>query len=106
MIQPNSCVGRMAQTTAENIPLAGTGSMRAAQQKARSQLVNDYASQFGEYDPSIVVKSLKDKTSKIRQAAGNCIQQVERQIGIQNVQPIKAINQIDDEIENAALGFS
>ncbi|EPJ8279262.1 lytic transglycosylase domain-containing protein [Citrobacter freundii] len=100
VLQPNSRVGRMAQTTAENIPFAGTSTMRANQQEARSQLVNEYASRFGEYDPSIVVGSLKAKATGIRQAAGNRIQQVENQIGGMNVQPSKAIQQIDDELAN------
>lgn len=61
VLQPNSRVGRMAQTTAENIPFAGTSTMRANQQEARSQLVDEFASRFGEYDPSIVIGSLKAK---------------------------------------------
>lgn len=100
VMQPNSRVGRMAQTTAENIPFVGTSSMRAGQQEARSQLVNEYASRFGEYDPSIVVGSLKAKAAGIRQAAGSRIQQVENQIGSMNVQPVRAIQQIDDELAN------
>lgn len=100
VLQPNSRVGRMAQTTAENIPFAGTSTMRANQQEARSQLVNEYASRFGEYDPSIVVGSLKAKATGIRQAAGNRIQQVENKIGSMNVQPSRAIQQIDDELAN------
>lgn len=100
VLQPNSRVGRMAQTTAENIPFAGTSSMRAGQQEARSQLVDEFASRFGEYDPSIVVGSLKAKASGIRQAAGSRIQNVESQIGSLNVQPSRAIQQIDDELAN------
>ncbi|WP_108454002.1 DNA transfer protein [Enterobacter cloacae] len=100
VLPPNSRVGRMAQTTAENIPFAGTSTMRANQQEARNQLVNEYASRFGEYDPSIVVGSLKAKATGIRQAAGSRIQQVENQIGSMNVQPVKAIQQIDDELAN------
>ncbi|EDS7167604.1 lytic transglycosylase domain-containing protein [Salmonella enterica] len=100
VLQPNSRVGRMAQTTAENIPFVGTSTMRANQQEARSQLVNEYASRFGEYDPSIVVGSLKAKATGIRQAAGSRIQQVENQIGSMNVQPVRAIQQIDDELAN------
>lgn len=100
VLQPNSRVGRMAQTTAENIPFAGTSTMRANQQEARSQLVDEFASRFGEYDPSIVVGSLKSKASGIRQAAGSRIQNVESQIGNLNVQPSRAIQQIDDELAN------
>ncbi|MBJ8803018.1 lytic transglycosylase domain-containing protein [Citrobacter freundii] len=98
VLQPNSRVGRMAQTTAENIPFAGTSSMRAGQQEARSQLVDEFASRFGEYDPSIVVGSLKAKTSGIKRAAGNRLDQVQNAMTGVNIQPSKAIQQIDTEI--------
>ncbi|QLX05638.1 lytic transglycosylase domain-containing protein [Citrobacter freundii] len=98
VLQPNSRVGRMAQTTAENIPFAGTSSMRAGQQEARSQLVDEFAYRFGEYDPSIVVGSLKAKTSGIKRAAGNRLEQVQNAMTGVNIQPSKAIQQIDTEI--------
>lgn len=98
VLQPNSRVGRMAQTTAENIPFAGTSSMRAAQQEGRSQLVNEYASRFGEYDPSIVIGSLKAKTAGIKRAAGNRLEQVQNAMTGVNIQPSRAIQQIDTEI--------
>lgn len=98
VLQPNSRVGRMAQTTAENIPFAGTSSMRAGQQEARSQLVDEFASRFGEYDPSIVVGSLKAKSSGIRRAAGNRLEQVQSAMSGVNIQPSRAIQQIDNEI--------
>lgn len=98
VLQPNSRVGRMAQTTAENIPFAGTSTMRANQQEARSQLVDEFASRFGEYDPSIVVGSLKAKSSGIRRAAGNRLEQVQNAMAGVNIQPWRAIQQIDNEI--------
>lgn len=98
VLQPNSRVGRMAQTTAENIPFTGPSSMRANQQEARSQLVDEFASRFGEYDPSIVIGSLKAKTSGIRKAAGNRLEQVQSAMTGVNIQPTRAIQQIDDEI--------
>lgn len=98
VLQPNSRVGRMAQTTAENIPFVGTSSMRAGQQEARSQLVNEYASRFGEYDPSIVIGSLKSKAAGIKQAAGNRLEQVQNAMTGVNIQPTRALQQIDDEI--------
>ncbi|HBL9981243.1 TPA: lytic transglycosylase domain-containing protein [Salmonella enterica subsp. enterica serovar Fomeco] len=98
VLQPNSRVGRMAQTTAENIPFTGTSSMRANQQEARSQLVDEFASRFGEYDPSIVVGSLKAKSSGIRRAAVNRLEQVQNAMAGVNIQPSRAIQQIDNEI--------
>lgn len=100
ILQPNSRVGRMAQTTAENIPFAGTSSMRAAQQEGRSQLVNEYASRFGEYDPSIVIGSLKAKTAGIKRAAGNRLEQVQSAMSGVNIQPTRALQQIDEEISS------
>ncbi|WP_258868367.1 lytic transglycosylase domain-containing protein [Enterobacter hormaechei] len=98
ILPPNSRVGRMAQTTAENIPFAGTSTMRANQQEARSQLVNEYASRFGDYDPSIVIGSLKSKTAGIKQAAGNRLEQVQNAMTGVTIQPTRALQQIDDEI--------
>ncbi|WP_312412256.1 lytic transglycosylase domain-containing protein [Pseudescherichia sp.] len=98
VLQPNSRVGRMAQTTAENIPFAGTSSMRAAQQEGRSQLVNEFSSRFGEYDPSIVIGSLKAKTAGIKRAAGSRLEQVQNAMTGVNIQPSRAIQQIDTEI--------
>ncbi len=72
--------------------------MRANQQEARSQLVDEFASRFGEYDPSIVIGSLKAKTSGIRKAAGNRLEQVQSAMTGVNIQPTRAIQQIDDEI--------
>lgn len=98
MLQPNSRVGRMAQTTAENIPFVGTSGMRATQQDARSQLVDEFASRFGEYDPSIVIGSLKSKTAGIKKAAGNRLEQVQSAMAGVNIQPSRAVQQIDSEI--------
>lgn len=98
VLQPTSRVGRMAQTTAENIPFAGTSSMRANQQAGRSQLVNEFSSRFGEYDPSIVIGSLKAKTAGIKRAAGNRLEQVQNAMTGVNIQPSRAIQQIDTEI--------
>ncbi|WP_313109157.1 lytic transglycosylase domain-containing protein [Atlantibacter sp.] len=98
VLQPNSRVGRMAQTTAENIPFVGTSGMRATQQEARSQLVDEFASRFGEYDPSIVIGSLKSKTTGIKKAAGNRLEQVQSAMAGVNIQPSRAVQQIDSEI--------
>ena len=72
--------------------------MRANQQEARSQLVDEFASRFGEYDPFIVVGSLKSKSSGIRRAAGNRLEQVQSAMAGVNIQPNRAIQQIDKEI--------
>ncbi|EOG6121562.1 lytic transglycosylase domain-containing protein [Cronobacter malonaticus] len=98
VIPPASRVGRAAQTTAENIPFVGTSGMRAAQQESRSQLVQNFANKFGEYNPAEVVNSLKSKTSGIKQAAGRRLEQVQSAMSGVNIQPSRAIQQIDDEV--------
>ncbi|WP_312202975.1 lytic transglycosylase domain-containing protein [Kosakonia cowanii] len=98
VIPPTSRVGRAAQTTAENIPLVGTSGMRAAQQESRSQLVQNFANKFGEYNPAEVVNSLKSKTSGIKQAAGRRLEQVQSAMSGVSIQPSRAIQQIDDEV--------
>lgn len=100
VIPPTSRVGRAAQTTAENIPFVGTSGMRAAQQESRSQLVQDFANRFGEYSPAEVVNSLKSKSSGIRKAAGNRLEQVQNAMAGINIQPSRAIQQIDEEISS------
>lgn len=74
--------------------------MRATQQEARSQLVQRFADKFGEYDPAVVIDSLKAKTSGIRRAAGNRLEQVQNAMAGVNIQPARAIQQIDTEISN------
>ncbi|EPT8939242.1 lytic transglycosylase domain-containing protein [Cronobacter dublinensis] len=98
VIPPASRVGRAAQTTAENIPFVGTSGMRAAQQESRSQLVQNFANKFGEYNPAEVVNSLKAKTSGIKQAAGRRLEQVQSAMSGVAIQPSQAIQQIDDEV--------
>ncbi|AXX02806.1 lytic transglycosylase domain-containing protein [Cronobacter sakazakii] len=100
VIPPKSGVGRAAQTTAEKIPVVGTSGMRAAQQESRSQLVQKFASKFGEYNPAEVVNSLKAKTSGIKQAAGRRLEQVQNAMAGINIQPSRAVQQIDNEISN------
>ncbi|WP_105601281.1 lytic transglycosylase domain-containing protein [Cronobacter sakazakii] len=98
VIPPTSRVGRAAQTTAENIPFVGTSGMRAAQQESRSQLVQNFANKFGEYNPAEVVNSLKSKTSGIKQAAGRRLEQVQSAMSGVSIQPSRAIQQINDEV--------
>ena len=100
LLQPVSRTGSAAQATAEAIPWVGTSGMRSAQQEARSQLISDFAAKFGEYDPSIVVGSLKAKSAGIKKAAGNRLEQVQKAMAGVNIQPTRALQQIDDEISS------
>lgn len=96
--QPRTFVGKSAQSAAEKVPLAGTGGMRESQQAARTQLVDDYAKSFGEYDPAEVVSSLQRQTNKVKRAAGNARQGVMNQLDNTPVSSSNAVDAIDDEI--------
>ncbi|EBX8696456.1 hypothetical protein DTU29_24990, partial [Salmonella enterica subsp. enterica serovar Minnesota] len=48
----------------------------------------------------VVIDSLKAKTSGIRRAAGNRLEKVQNTMAGVNIQPARAIQQIDTEISN------
>lgn len=98
LLQPQGKVGSLAQGAAESVPFVGTSGMRATQQEARSKLVQDFAGKFGDYDPSQIVSSLKAKSSGIRKAAGNRLEQIQNDMAGVSIVPSKAIQQIDDEL--------
>lgn len=100
LIQPNSGFAQRAISAAENVPFVGTGGVRAAQQSSRGKLIEEYSSRFGDYDPSIVIGSLKSKAAGIKQAAGNRLEQVQNAMAGVNIQPTRALQQIDDEISS------
>lgn len=98
VVPPQTFVGKSAQAAAEKIPVAGTGAPRAAQQQARSKLVEDFANKFGEYNPADIVDSLQRQTSKVRSAAGGRLSRINEAMQGAQVTPAKALNQIDNEI--------
>ena len=70
VIQPETLAGKLARSTGETIPVAGTGGVRAGQQKGRGQVAESFAEgvtpRYAE-----VVASLSKKTNKVMKAAGN-----------------------------------
>lgn len=64
---PKTAVGRTTRTVGENIPLAGTGGLRAKQDEARQNAVTKFIDEFGTRDTdgavSAVTKDLADKRS-------------------------------------------
>lgn len=96
--QPKTFVGKSAQSAGEKVPITGTGTQRAAQQEARTKLVDDYAKSFGEYNPSEVFESLQRQTSKVKQAAGRSRQAIMDKMDTATLSTSNAIDAIDDEI--------
>jgi len=98
VLPPQTFVGKSAQAAAEKIPVIGTGAPRAEQQQARSKLVEDFSSKFGDYSPEEMVSSLRRQTSKVRSAAGDRLSGINEAMQGFSVTPAKALAQVNDEI--------
>ncbi|MDX6914786.1 lytic transglycosylase domain-containing protein [Pectobacterium carotovorum] len=99
IITPGTFAGNSARALGEKIPVTGTGSVRRAQQESRNQLVQRYAEKFNAAAPEEIVQSLQRQTSKIKQAAGQRLSQVDDAMrGVGTIQPTQAITAIDNEI--------
>lgn len=68
VVPPKTKLGNQLQDYSEGV-IAGTGPMRAAQQDARSKLVNRFTEKYGDYDPSVVVDSLKSGVTREKSLA-------------------------------------
>lgn len=73
VIQPETFVGKAARATGEKIPLAGTGAVRADQQKAREEAVTQFMDKFQTPSYAEIVKSLGQKSAGIKSAAGSVL---------------------------------
>lgn len=100
VVEPRTFVGGSARAAAEKIPVTGTGSSRRAQQDARSELVREFSGKFDNAQPDEIIQSLQRQTNKVKQAAGQRLSQVNNQMQeAGDIQPVKAIEAIDKEIE-------
>jgi hypothetical protein len=68
--QPETFIGKSAQTLGERIPLAGTGGLRADQQNARQAAVQALGADYPTPQPSQIIDSLKAQASRVKKAAG------------------------------------
>lgn len=98
VIEPKTLTGKLARSTGELVPIAGTGKQREAQQAAREQVTERFASQytpqFGE-----IVEGLKRQTNKVKRAAGQRLQDVKTQMDeVGQIPTDSAVKAIDDEI--------
>lgn len=98
VVAPDTLAGKLAQSTGEVIPVAGTGGNRAAQQAARENLAESFASQYTpKYDE--VVQGLKNQQSKVKNAAGSRLEGIKNKMSeFGDIDTISSIDAIDDEI--------
>lgn len=71
---PSTFPGKMAQQTAEKIPLAGTAPVREGQQVMRQRAVQQVADKYGDFSYDAIVNSLKTNKTRIKSAAGNVLE--------------------------------
>lgn len=99
VVQPETFLGRSAQAVGERIPLAGTGGMRATQQEARQQAIRELGDQYPIPAADEIVNSLKNQTSKIKQAAAQRYQEIVPMVDQLGAVPYARTNSaIDDAI--------
>ena len=73
VIQTTTSAGKIARSTGEKIPFAGTGQARASQQEARGEAVQSFADKYQAPSYSEIVDSMKMKSKGVKTAAGNIL---------------------------------
>jgi hypothetical protein len=106
VLQPQTFVGKSAQTLGERIPVAGTGALRATQQAARIEAIRDTLKTYGADDVanlsddimSSLVSKRTDDFAKYANAKGEVINRLSKgQVPVTN-----AVKAIDDQINELA----
>lgn len=103
VIEPETLAGRLARSTGEAIPVAGTGAQRASQQKARTELVEGVTEGITpRYDD--IVASLRQKTQGVRRAAGERLSVIGNQMDeVGQIQANKTLDAIDSVISDLTM---
>ena len=73
VMAPTTFAGKMARSTGEKIPIAGTGAARAEQQQMREEAVQQFTSKYQQPSYSEIIDSLKAKSKGIKSSAGNIL---------------------------------
>jgi len=105
VVQPETFIGKAAQRVGERIPIAGTGPVRAEQQKARIESVRDLLRDFGADDAANlsddIMKDLAAKrSSEIKKYASSKKEVINRLAGNGDVPVPRALAAIDDQIDD------
>ncbi|MEQ3425774.1 DNA transfer protein [Citrobacter braakii] len=97
VIEPATKLGRSLQDYTEGV-IAGTGPMRSAQQDARTRLINRFTENYGDYDPSVVVDSLKAGVAREKNIAKTKINDISSKMAGKKVDTFGAIRAIDGAV--------
>ncbi|WXP71714.1 DNA transfer protein [Escherichia coli] len=90
-------LGNQLQGYSEGV-IAGTGPMRAAQQDARTKLVNRFTEKYGDYNPSVVVDSLKSGVAREKSLAKSKLNNLSGRMVGKPVDTSGAIRAIDGAV--------
>ncbi|MDJ6000438.1 DNA transfer protein [Escherichia albertii] len=97
VVSPKTKLGNQLQGYSEGV-IAGTGPMRAAQQDARTKLVNRFTEKYGDYDPSVVVDSLKSGVAREKSLAKSKLNSLSGRMVGKPVDTSGAIRAIDGAV--------
>ncbi|EGI6809701.1 DNA transfer protein [Escherichia coli] len=97
VVPPKTKLGNQLQGYSEGV-IAGTGPMRAAQQDARTKLVNRFTEKYGDYDPSVVVDSLKSGFAREKSLAKSKLNSLSGRMVGKPVDTSGAIRAIDGAV--------
>ncbi len=97
VVPPKTKLGNQLQDYSEGV-IAGTGPMRAAQQDARTKLVNRFTEKYGDYDPSVVVDSLKSGVAREKSLAKSKLNSLSGRMVGKPVDTSGAIRAIDGAV--------
>jgi len=106
VLPPTTFAGRIAQSTAEKIPVIGTGQVRSAQQVSRQGAISDLAREFGaDLDTAFdaqIIKSLGEvKNANQAKAVGFRNAAIDKLKPFGNVDVPLSLKAIDDQIIKA-----
>ncbi|EHS9748200.1 DNA transfer protein [Escherichia coli] len=97
VVPPKTKLGNQLQGYSEGV-ITGTGPMRAAQQDARTKLVNRFTEKYGDYDPSVVVDSLKSGVAREKSLAKSKLNNLSGRMVGKPVDTSGAIRAIDGAV--------
>lgn len=103
VLPPTTFAGKMAQQTAEKIPLAGTGAAREIQQDFRNQAAQELADKYGTFSYKAILDSMKAQQGRVKGAAGRTLEATGNKLDEVGEIPLTNTREIIDQVK-AELG--
>lgn len=101
VIEPTTFAGKVARSTGEKVPLVGTGSKRAEQQKMREEAVQGFIDKYQTPSYPEIVESMKNKSKGVKSSAGNILGKTGDKLdGIGDIPTVNTSDAINDAMES------